>query len=159
MAHWRDVLPPDRFIEVDYEALDVDPEPLTRRLVATCGLEWNDACLAPTAIGAASPRPACGRRGSRSTGPQLSGGDATSCGSASCGSYCPRPRPAGRRPVPCQAPSDCTAIAATVVHGGRCAAMNRRGSTAATMLAASPGSRPAIRSATSFPAAGEVWMP
>ena len=47
MAHWRDVLPADRFIEVDYEALVADPEPLTRRLVATCGLAWNDACLAP----------------------------------------------------------------------------------------------------------------
>jgi tetratricopeptide (TPR) repeat protein len=47
MAHWREVLPPERFIEVDYEELVADPEPLTRRLVATCGLEWNDACLAP----------------------------------------------------------------------------------------------------------------
>jgi tetratricopeptide (TPR) repeat protein len=47
MAHWRSVLPPDRFIEVDYEALVADPEPLTRRLVATAGLEWDDACLAP----------------------------------------------------------------------------------------------------------------
>jgi tetratricopeptide (TPR) repeat protein len=47
MTHWRDVLPPERFIEVDYEELVADPEPLSRRLVATCGLEWNDACLAP----------------------------------------------------------------------------------------------------------------
>ncbi len=47
MAHWRKVLPPDRFIEVDYEQLVTDPEPLTRRLVATCGLDWHDACLAP----------------------------------------------------------------------------------------------------------------
>jgi tetratricopeptide (TPR) repeat protein len=47
MAHWREVLPPDRFIEVDYEALVAAPEPLTRQLIATCGLEWNDACLAP----------------------------------------------------------------------------------------------------------------
>ena len=47
MAHWRAVLPADRFIEVDYEALVADPEPLTRWLIATCGLEWNDACLAP----------------------------------------------------------------------------------------------------------------
>jgi tetratricopeptide (TPR) repeat protein len=47
MAHWREVLPPDRFIEVDYEALVADPEPLTRRLIAACGLEWNDACLSP----------------------------------------------------------------------------------------------------------------
>ena len=47
MAHWRAVLPPDRFIEVDYEALVADPEPHTRRLIAACGLEWNEACLAP----------------------------------------------------------------------------------------------------------------
>lgn len=47
MAHWRDVLPSDRFIEVDYEELVADPEPVTRALVATCGLDWNDSCLAP----------------------------------------------------------------------------------------------------------------
>jgi Sulfotransferase family len=47
MAHWRAVLPPDRFIEIDYEALVADPEPQSRRLVAACGLDWDDACLAP----------------------------------------------------------------------------------------------------------------
>ena len=47
MAHWRAVLPAERFIEIDYEALVADPEPLTRRLVAACGLAWDDACLAP----------------------------------------------------------------------------------------------------------------
>jgi hypothetical protein len=47
MAHWRQTLPPDRFIEVDYEALVADPEPHARRLVAACGLEWSEACLAP----------------------------------------------------------------------------------------------------------------
>jgi tetratricopeptide (TPR) repeat protein len=47
MAHWRDVLPADRFVEVDYEALVADPEPHARRLIAACGLEWNEACLAP----------------------------------------------------------------------------------------------------------------
>jgi LPS sulfotransferase NodH len=47
MAHWREVLPADRLIEVDYEALVADPEPHTRRFLAACGLEWNDACLAP----------------------------------------------------------------------------------------------------------------
>jgi tetratricopeptide (TPR) repeat protein len=46
MAHWREVLPADRFIELDYEALVADPEPHTRRLVAACGLPWDDACLA-----------------------------------------------------------------------------------------------------------------
>jgi Flp pilus assembly protein TadD len=47
MAHWRHVLPPDRLIDVDYEALVSDPETQARRLIAACGLEWNDACLAP----------------------------------------------------------------------------------------------------------------
>ena len=47
MAHWRKVLPTDRLIEVDYEALVADPEPQTRRLLSACGLDWNDACLAP----------------------------------------------------------------------------------------------------------------
>jgi tetratricopeptide (TPR) repeat protein len=47
MAHWREVLPPDRLIEMDYEALVSDPEPQVRRLISACGLEWNDACLAP----------------------------------------------------------------------------------------------------------------
>jgi hypothetical protein len=47
MAHWRKVLPPDHCIDVEYETLVADPAPITRRLVAACGLEWNDACLAP----------------------------------------------------------------------------------------------------------------
>jgi tetratricopeptide (TPR) repeat protein len=47
MAHWREVLSADRFIEIDYEALVADPEGETRRLVAGCGLAWDDACLAP----------------------------------------------------------------------------------------------------------------
>jgi tetratricopeptide (TPR) repeat protein len=47
MAHWRQVLPPDRFIEIDYEVLVAEPELQTRRLLAACELEWNDACLVP----------------------------------------------------------------------------------------------------------------
>ena len=47
MAHWRRVLPAERFIEVDYEALVADPATETRRLVAACGLVWDDACLSP----------------------------------------------------------------------------------------------------------------
>jgi len=45
MEHWRKVLPPDRFLEVDYEALIDDREAQTRQMVAFCGLEWDDACL------------------------------------------------------------------------------------------------------------------
>ncbi|HEX5229077.1 MAG TPA: sulfotransferase [Bryobacteraceae bacterium] len=45
--HWRSVLPADRFIEVDYEDLTREPEPVIRRIIAACGLEWHDACLRP----------------------------------------------------------------------------------------------------------------
>jgi tetratricopeptide (TPR) repeat protein len=45
--HWRNVLPADRFIEVDYEELTRAPEPAIRRIVASCGLSWYDACLRP----------------------------------------------------------------------------------------------------------------
>jgi len=45
MAHWRKALP-DRFLEIDYEDLVANQERVTRRLVAHCGLDWEDACLA-----------------------------------------------------------------------------------------------------------------
>jgi tetratricopeptide (TPR) repeat protein len=45
--HWRSVLPADRFIEVDYEELTSAPEPVIRRIIAACGLAWDDACLRP----------------------------------------------------------------------------------------------------------------
>ena len=45
--HWRSVLPADRFLEVDYEELTRAPEPCIRRIIAACGLAWNDACLRP----------------------------------------------------------------------------------------------------------------
>jgi tetratricopeptide (TPR) repeat protein len=45
--HWRRLLPPERFIEVDYEELTGDPDPVIRRLIAACGLSWHDACLRP----------------------------------------------------------------------------------------------------------------
>ena len=45
--HWRSVLPADRFLEVDYENLTSDPEPVIRQIIAACGLTWNDACLHP----------------------------------------------------------------------------------------------------------------
>ena len=45
--HWRKVLPADRLIEVDYADLTREPEPAIRRIVAGCGLAWNDACLCP----------------------------------------------------------------------------------------------------------------
>jgi tetratricopeptide (TPR) repeat protein len=45
MDHWRAVLPPGRMLEVPYEAVVEDVETWARRLIAHCGLEWNDACL------------------------------------------------------------------------------------------------------------------
>ncbi|CAO3436587.1 TPR domain protein [Azospirillum endophyticum] len=45
MAHWREVLPEDRFIEVDYEALVDDLEREARRLLDRLGLPWSDSCL------------------------------------------------------------------------------------------------------------------
>ena len=44
MEHWRRVLP-GRFLEIDYEALVSDQNGVSRRLVAHCGLGWEDACL------------------------------------------------------------------------------------------------------------------
>jgi tetratricopeptide (TPR) repeat protein len=46
-AHWRRVLPPERFIEIEYEALVDEPEPVIRRIVNASGLTWNSACLFP----------------------------------------------------------------------------------------------------------------
>jgi tetratricopeptide (TPR) repeat protein len=51
--HWRSVLPEERFIEIDYEELTGRPEPAIRRIIASCGLTWDDACLRPER----NPRP------------------------------------------------------------------------------------------------------
>jgi hypothetical protein len=45
--HWQNVLPADRFIQVDYEELTHEPEPVIRRMIAACRLDWDDACLRP----------------------------------------------------------------------------------------------------------------
>lgn len=45
MAHWRRVLPAERFLEVDYEDLVANQDAVSRRLVAHAGLDWEDACL------------------------------------------------------------------------------------------------------------------
>jgi Flp pilus assembly protein TadD len=47
VAHWRSVLPAERFLEVHYEELTSAPEPIIRRIIAACGLPWHDACLHP----------------------------------------------------------------------------------------------------------------
>jgi tetratricopeptide (TPR) repeat protein len=46
VAHWRSVLPPDRFTEIAYEGLVASQEATTRELLAFCGLPWDPRCLA-----------------------------------------------------------------------------------------------------------------
>ena len=44
MAHWRRVLPRP-MLEVRYEALVADQEAVSRKIIAHCGLDWDDRCL------------------------------------------------------------------------------------------------------------------
>ncbi|MGD9980383.1 MAG: sulfotransferase [Hyphomonadaceae bacterium] len=46
IAHWRNVLAPDRFMVLQYEDLVANQETATRSLLAFCGLAWNDRTLA-----------------------------------------------------------------------------------------------------------------
>ena len=45
MQHWREVLPANAWLEVQYEDIVTDMEGQARRLIDFCGLEWNTACL------------------------------------------------------------------------------------------------------------------
>jgi tetratricopeptide (TPR) repeat protein len=45
MEHWRRVLPENAVLTVDYEDVVADLEGQTRRILAHCGLQWNDDCL------------------------------------------------------------------------------------------------------------------
>jgi len=45
MAHWREHLPTNSFMEVAYEDIVHDQENQTRRLLEFCGLEWQEACM------------------------------------------------------------------------------------------------------------------
>ena len=47
MAHWRVVLPSDRWLDVNYETLAQTPEPVIRQIIGATGLAWDDACLYP----------------------------------------------------------------------------------------------------------------
>ena len=44
MAHWQEVLPAGRMLEVRYEDLVAGFEPAARRILAHCGLDWDEAC-------------------------------------------------------------------------------------------------------------------
>jgi Tfp pilus assembly protein PilF len=46
MAHWRQALPPEQFLEIDYEGLVGGLEAVSRPMVEFCGLDWDAACLA-----------------------------------------------------------------------------------------------------------------
>jgi len=47
MQHWREVLPADRLLDVQYEELVTDRERVTRQMVEFCGMPWDDACMKP----------------------------------------------------------------------------------------------------------------
>jgi tetratricopeptide (TPR) repeat protein len=46
MAHWRHVLPAGVMLEVQYEDVVDDLEGQARKIIAHCGLDWEDSCLA-----------------------------------------------------------------------------------------------------------------
>jgi hypothetical protein len=45
MERWRNVLPPGMMLDVQYEDVVENLDENARRMVAHCGLEWDDACL------------------------------------------------------------------------------------------------------------------
>ena len=44
MAHWK-ALYPDDIYDLDYETLVAEPRPTIERLLAFCGLDWEESCL------------------------------------------------------------------------------------------------------------------
>jgi hypothetical protein len=44
MAHWRDVLPPDAMIEIDYEKVTEDPAAAFEPALTALGLSWHPGC-------------------------------------------------------------------------------------------------------------------
>jgi len=57
IAHWREVLPADRFMVLQYEDLVANQEARTRELLAFCGLAWDARTLSfhENAAGVATP--------------------------------------------------------------------------------------------------------
>ncbi|HLN23516.1 MAG TPA: sulfotransferase, partial [Patescibacteria group bacterium] len=45
MDHWRNLLGPEQFLEIDYEAMVEDSEGQVARILAFCDLPWDPACL------------------------------------------------------------------------------------------------------------------
>jgi hypothetical protein len=46
MDHWRKVLPAGVMLEMQYEDLVANFQDNAKRIVAHCGVDWDDACLA-----------------------------------------------------------------------------------------------------------------
>ncbi len=47
VEHWRKVLPREQFLEIDYEELTANREPIIRKMLSFCGLEFYESCLHP----------------------------------------------------------------------------------------------------------------
>jgi hypothetical protein len=45
MAHWREVIPADVFMDVSYEELVDNQEELSRQIIKFIGLDWDEHCL------------------------------------------------------------------------------------------------------------------
>jgi tetratricopeptide (TPR) repeat protein len=45
MDYWQQALPPGKMLDVEYESVVDDLEGQARRIVAFCGLDWDDRCL------------------------------------------------------------------------------------------------------------------
>jgi hypothetical protein len=45
MAHWRRILRPESFLEIDYETLVRNTDGEVRKILDFCGLPWDTACL------------------------------------------------------------------------------------------------------------------
>ena len=84
MAHWRTVVPSDRLLEVDYETLVTAQEAETRRMVAFCGLDWDDACLHPERSRSAIRTASLWQARQAVTRARSKGGGGTNPGSARC---------------------------------------------------------------------------
>jgi hypothetical protein len=46
MTHWHEVLPADSMLDIRYEDVVADLEGEARRIIAYCGLPWDERCLA-----------------------------------------------------------------------------------------------------------------
>jgi hypothetical protein len=62
--HWRRVLPADRFLEIDYEELTREPEPVIRLIIAACGLLATVLACSDKSSSPAAPTPVANGTGS-----------------------------------------------------------------------------------------------